>query len=254
MRWQVFIAPLLVASLGAAIAGGQPVSRPDAGPARAFSSASTPQAADAGRPPGAASSAAGDPCEGVLRAVRFERVDEAERAWRECRAMKAPPGRVPVEDDLRALEGATEALHGLRRPDGNFCVAPSAPFDLSGPLAGARDSRRCFLALDRLLRSEEAVLRFLLDDGYAAGRLASRARANVVAMRRDPRRAVEGSPVQVEQVALARLLGRHFMRTCRCMSGPQPVAMTAVRAMRLPRLVETVLLRGIAERTGEEGP
>lgn len=254
MRWQAVIAPLLIASLGAAIAGGQPLSRPDAGHTRMFSSAPPSRVADAGAPPTVAPPVGADPCEAVLRAVRFERVDEAERAWRECRAMKAPPGRVPVEDDLRALEGATEALHGLRRPDGNFCVAPSAPFDLSAPLAGARDSRRCLIALDRLLRSEEAVLRYLLDDGYAAGRLASRARANVVAMRRDPRRAAEGSAVEQEQVALARLLGRHFMRTCRCMTGPQPVAMTAVRAMRLPRTVEAVLLRGIAERTGEDGP
>jgi hypothetical protein len=254
MRWQAVTAPLLVASLGAAIAGGQPVSRPDAGRPRMFSSPTPVPVADAGAPPPAAPVVEADPCDAVIRAVRFERVDEAERAWRACRAMKAPPGRVPLEDDLRALEGATEALHGLRRPDGNFCVAPSAPFDLTGPLGGARDSRRCFVALDRLLRSEESVLRFLLDDGYAAGRLAARSRANVVALRRDPRRAVEGSAVEQEQVALARLLGRHFMRTCRCMSGPQPVAMTAVRAMRLPRMVETVLLRGIAERTGEDGP
>jgi len=254
MRWQAVTAPLLVASLGAAIAGGQPVSRPDAGRPRMFSSPSPAPVADAGGPPAAAPAVGADPCDVVLRSVRFERVDEAERAWRECLAMKAPPGRVLVEDVLRAWDVATEALHGLRRPDGNFCVAPSAPFDLTAPLGGARDSRRCFIALDRLLRSEEAVLRFLLDDGYAAGRLAARARANVVAMRRDPRRAAEGSAVEQEQVALARLLGRHFMRTCRCMSGPQPVAMTAVRAMRLPRMVETVLLRGIAERTGEEGP
>lgn len=251
MRWPATVAPLLVASLGAAIAIGQPapVSQPHRGVV-----ASTDAGAVCAPGFAAAESPAAqrDSCHEVLRAVRFERVDEAEQAWRACRAMKAPSGRVLLEDDLRALEDATEALHGLRRGDGAFCVAPSAPFDFTAALDGARDVRRCLVALDRLLRSEEAMLQFLLGDGYSAGRLATRARANVVALRRNPRQAPAGSALEREQIALARLVGRHFMRTCRCFSGPQPAAMTAVRAMRLPRTIEAVLLRGIAER-GDEG-
>lgn len=251
MRWQAFVAPLLVASLGAAIAIGQPVStRPRASISARDAAPVCAAPADAAVEPPRVD----DPCQRVLRAVRFERTAEAERAWAECRSQKAPAGRVLVEDDLRALEDATEALHGLRRGDGAFCVAPSAPFDFTAALGGARDTRRCFVALDRLLRSEDAMIRFLLDDGYAAGRLAARGRADVVALRRNPRHANPGSAAEQEQVALARLVGRHFMRTCRCLPGPQPVAMTAVRAMRLPHTVEAVLLRGIAERGEGEGP
>lgn len=261
MRRSAFALPLLTASLGAALAVGQPTRVPasrvaaDAGPSlasRAPEPASAPRCeAPTPTPPEAPS---GDGCDELLRAVRFEDVPRAERAWTACRQRLAPAGRILVEDDLRTLEDATEAVHGLRRPDGAFCVAPSAPFDLTPVLGGARDSRRCFVALDRLLRSEEGVLRFLLDDGYTAGRLAARARADVVAMRRNPRRAAPGSMIEQEQVAMARLVGRHFMRTCRCMPGPQPVAMTTVRAMRLPRTVEAVLLHGIAERGESEAP
>lgn len=247
MRWQPFIAPLLIGSLGAAIAVGQP------SPVRVRHDAGVRASGDAARavPDAGTSLASGDACDEVLRAVRFERVAEAERAWSQCRAQKAPGDRLPLEDDLRALESATEALHGLRRSDGAFCVAPSAPFDLAAAMGGARDTRRCLIALDRVLRSEEAMLRLILGDGYAAGRLAQRARADVVALRRNPRSAAPGSTAEHEMVAIARLVGRHFMRTCRCLPGPQPTALTSVRAMRLPRTVEAVLLRGVAER-GEE--
>lgn len=256
MRWQAFALPLLIASLGAAIAIGQPapVSRPAAaedGGVCADPAATVARSASTAPEPAPPER---DPCDEVLRAVQFEDVARAERSWRACRARVAPPGRILVEDDLRTLEDLTEALHGLRRPDGAFCVAPAAPFDLGAQLGSARDTRACFVALDRFLRSEDAVLRFLLDDGYAAGRLASRARFDVVAARRSRRSATPGSSVELEQVAVARLAGRQFMRACRCLPGAQPEAMTSVRAMRLPRTVEGVLLRGLAERGGGETP
>lgn len=62
----------------------------------------------------------------------------------------------------------------------------------------------------------------------------------------DPRRERPRS----ELLAIARLAGRHFMRACRCLPGPQPDSVTAVRAMHLPSTVESVLLRGLEEREG----
>lgn len=264
MRWTAFAIPLLTASLGAALAIGQPA--PVSMPSRAATDAGVAcgepgrRAAqeDAPRCDPAVSEATTarerDPCDDALRAVQFEDVARAERAWSACRGRVAPTGRVLVDDDIRTLEDVTEALHGLRRTDGAFCVAPGAPFDLEPVMGAARDSRACFVALDRFLRSEDAVLRFLLADGYASGRLARRARFDVVAARRNPRRAPPGSAAEQEQVAVARLVGRHFMRTCRCLPGPRPDAMTSVRAMRLPRTVEAVLLHGIAERGTAEAP
>ncbi|MBL8601166.1 MAG: hypothetical protein JNK72_04525 [Myxococcales bacterium] len=194
-----------------------------------------------------------DPCAEVLRAVRLEDLRGAERAYTRCRARVSPAGRIPVVDDLRALEDATEALHGLRRGDGAFCVAPTAPFDLAGPLSGARDSRACFVALERFLTDEEALTRFLLDDPYTAGRLASRAGLDIALARRTRRRMTLAPEVEQEAVGLARLVGRHFMRACRCLPGPQPDTAGEVRAMRLPPTIQTVLLRGLTERSDTVG-
>ncbi len=189
-----------------------------------------------------------EPCAEVLHAVRFEDIRGAERAYLACRARVAAPGRVPVADDLRSLEDVTEALHGLRRADGAFCLAPAAPFDLTGVVGGARDTRGCFAALERFLTDEEAVTRFLLDDPYAAGRLATRAGLDIAAARRTRRRMLLRPEASQESLALARLVGRHFMRVCRCLPGPQPATAGAVRAMRLPPTVQTALLRGLTER------
>jgi len=184
----------------------------------------------------------------VLHAVRFEDIRGAERAYLACRARVAAPGRVPVADDLRALEDATEALHGLRRADGTFCLAPAAPFDLTAAVGTVRDTRGCFTALERFLTDEEAVTRFLLDDPYASGRLATRAGLDIAAARRTRRRVLLRPEASQESLALARLVGRHFMRVCRCLPGPQPATPGAVRAMRLPPTVQTALLRGLTER------
>lgn len=265
-RTFAFGIPLLTALFGAALATGQPVP---------VTSAPGDAASDAGRcdplpvsrtlaedvpacaPPREETPRgreARDPCDDALRAVQFEDVSGAERAWRACRARVTGSATVLDDDALRTLEDVTEALHGLRRSDGAFCVAPGAPFDLSPIVGSVRDTRGCFIALDRLLRSEDAVLRFLLQDAYASGRLARRARVDVLAARSNLRRAPPGSAAEQEQVAIARLLGRHFMRTCRCFPGAQPDAMTSVRAMRLPRTVEAVLIHGIAERGEAEAP
>ncbi|MEZ4406474.1 MAG: hypothetical protein R3A52_08370 [Polyangiales bacterium] len=194
-----------------------------------------------------------DPCHEVLRAAQFEDVPGAERAWAACRQRIAAPGRVPVADDLRTLEDAAEALQGLRRRDGAYCVAPAAPFDLSGAIGSARDTRACLQALDRFITSEEAVARYLVEEPYAAGRLAQRAGVDVTGLRRSARRrAAMSERADGETVALARLVGRHFMRACRCMGGAQPDSPGAVRAMRLPTGVESVLLRGLAERGATE--
>jgi len=196
-----------------------------------------------------------DPCAEVLHAVRFEDIRGAERAYQACRARLAAPGRVTPAEDLRVLEDVTEALHGLRRADGAFCVAPAAPFELAASVAGARDTRGCFTALERFLTDEEAVTRFLLDDPYAAGRLASRAGLDVAAARRTRRRMALRPEAAQESLALARLVGRQFMRVCRCLPGPQPATPGSVRAMRLPPTVQAALLRGLTERgDGAEAP
>ncbi len=196
-----------------------------------------------------------DPCVEVLHAVRFEDIRGAERAYQACRARLAAPGRVPAADDLRVLEDVTEALHGLRRADGAFCVAPAAPFELAASVSGARDTRGCFTALERFLTDEEAVTRFLLDDPYAAGRLASRAGLDIAAARRTRRRMALRPEAAQESLALARLVGRQFMRVCRCLPGPQPATPGSVRAMRLPPTVQAALLRGLTERgDGAEAP
>ncbi len=202
-----------------------------------------------------------DPCAEVLHAVDFDDLAAAEEAWPTCRAHVAPPHAIPSADALRTLEDVAEALHGLRRSDGAFCIAPDAPFNLAPALDGhPGDSRGCFEALDRFLRDDAVVLRFLVDDPYAAGRLVVRGGIQGTALRaaRGPRRraalAPPGSPAEREELALARLAGRQFMRVCRCMPGPQPESLTAVRAMHLPDAVEAALLRGITERGDEDPP
>lgn len=203
--------------------------------------------------PGDAAERPRDPCEEVLHAVQFEDVSGAEQAWERCRARLLPAGRIPLADDVRTLEDVTEALHGLRQDNGNFCVAPGAPFDFTGLTTGVNETRGCFVALDRLLTNEDAVLRFVLDDPYAAGRLAARGGLDVVTARRVRRRPTQGTPQDRELVSIARLVGRHFMRVCRCLPGPQPESVTAVRAMHLPSSVETVLVRGLSERGDDPG-
>lgn len=159
-----------------------------------------------------------------------------------------------MPEDLRLLEDAAEALEGLRRRDGAYCVAPAAPFDLSSVIGSANDTRSCLRALDRFISSEDAVTRYLVDEPYTAGRLAQREGVDVTGLRRsERRRAAMSERADGETLALARLVGRHFMRTCRCMGGTQPDSPGAVRAMRLPEGVEGVLLHGLAER-GATGP
>lgn len=191
-----------------------------------------------------------DACDEVTHAVQFEDVDGATRAYAACRARVAVPGRIPVADDIRTLEDVTESLHGLRRDDGTFCVEPAAPFDLRGVAGGAADTRACFASLDRFLSSDNAVWRFAMADPYASGRLAARASFDMVTARRLRRRPAQGTPAERELLAIARLAGRHFMRACRCLPGPQPDSVTSVRAMHLPSTVESVLLRGLEEREG----
>lgn len=191
-----------------------------------------------------------DACDEVIHAVQFEDVDGATRAYAACRARVAVAGRIPVADDIRTLEDVTESLHGLRRDDGTFCVEPAAPFDLRGVVGGAADTRACFASLDRFLSSDNAVWRFAMADPYASGRLAARASFDMVTARRLRRRPAQGTPAERELLAIARLAGRHFMRACRCLPGPQPDSVTAVRAMHLPSTVESVLLRGLEEREG----
>lgn len=180
--------------------------------------------------------------------MRLEDLRTAERAYTQCRARVAVAGHIPVADDLRVLEDATEALHSLRRADGSFCVAPTAPFDLTAAMAGARNTQACFTALERFLTDEETLTRFLLDDPYAAGRLATRAGLDIALARRTRRRMALRPEVEQEAIGLSRLVGRHFMRACRCLPGPQPENAGAVRAMRLPPTVQTVLIRGLTER------
>ncbi len=194
-----------------------------------------------------------DPCSEVLHAVQFEDVRGAQSAYAACRARVAGPGRIPVPDDVRTLEDVTEAIHGLRRDDGTFCVEPSAPFDLRAMLGDATDTRTCLAALDRFLASDNAVWRFTLADPYASGRLVARSGFDLVSARRLRRKPTPGSPAERELLAIARLAGRHFMRTCRCMPGPQPDSVTAVRAMHLPSTIEGILLRGLEEREGAHG-
>jgi hypothetical protein len=194
-----------------------------------------------------------EPCAESIRAVQFEDAHAAEVAYQQCRARVAGRGRVPLADDIRTLEDVTEALHSLRREDGTFCVAPSAPFDFTVLMGTAADTRTCFLALDRFLSSDNSVWRFAVVDPYISGRLATRGGFDVITARRMRRRPEPGTPADRELLAAARLAGRHFMRSCRCLPGPQPDSITAVRGMQLPSTIEAVLLRGLEERDGTHG-
>lgn len=269
MRAKVVIASLLVVAAVAQVAAAQHRSDPQAD---ASASAPTQPTASSGARAVTAASASSTPatsaveerregeaearrgprdaCDEVLHAVQFEDVAGAERAYAACRERVAGPGRIPVAGDVRTLEDVTEALHGMRRDDGSFCVEPAAPFDLRGVSAGAADTRACFAALDHFLSSDNAVWRFAMADPYASGRLAARASFDVVSARRLRRRPAQGTPAERELLAIARLAGRHFMRACRCMPGPQPDSVTAVRAMHLPSTIEGVLLHGLEEREG----
>lgn len=189
-----------------------------------------------------------DPCDETLRAAQFDDVTGAERAYLPCRRRVAAPGRTLAEGDLRTLEEVTAALHALRRSDGQFCIAPAAPFDLNPWLAGARETRSCLSSMDRVLSSEDTMERLLRGDPYANGRIAAVEALNPAAARRSRRGRRPDPAVEAEMVNLARLVGRQYMRTCRCFAGPQPDSVTAVRAMRLPPTIEGVLLRGLQER------
>lgn len=191
-----------------------------------------------------------DDCAEVLRSVQFEDAAGASAAYARCRGRVAREGHVPTAEEVRTLEDVTDGLHGLRRDDGAFCVEPSAPFDFSALTAGAADTRACLLALDRFLASDNAVWRFVLADEYASGRLAARGSYDVASARRTRVRPGPDTPGERELVAIARLAGRHFMRTCRCLPGPQPDTVTSVRAMTLPSTVEGVILRALEDREG----
>ncbi len=189
-----------------------------------------------------------DPCDETLRAAQFDDVTGAERAYTPCRRRMVTGGRVLAESDLRTLEDVTAALHTLRRADGQFCVAPAAPFDFTPWLAGAREVRSCLSSMDRVLSSEDTMERLLRGDPYANGRIVAVEALNPTAARRSRRGRRPDPAVDAEMVNLARLVGRQYMRTCRCFTGPQPDSATAVRAMRLPPTIESVLLRGLQER------
>lgn len=189
-----------------------------------------------------------DPCDEALRAAQFDDVTGAERSYGPCRRRVAAGGRALAESDLRTLEDVTAALHALRRADGQFCIAPAAPFDLNPWLAGAREVRSCLTSMDRVLSSEETMERLLRSDPYASGRIAAVEALNPTAARRARRGRRPDPAVEAEMVNLARLVGRQYMRTCRCFTGPQPDSAAAVRAMRLPPTIESVLLRGLQER------
>lgn len=189
-----------------------------------------------------------DPCDEALRAAQFDDVTGAERAYGPCRRRVIGSGRALTEADLRTLEDVTTSLHALRRADGQFCIAPAAPFDLSPWLAGAREVRSCLSSMDRVISSEETMERLLRSDPYANGRIVAVEALNPTAARRSRRGRRPDPAVEAEMVNLARLVGRQYMRTCRCLSGPQPDSASAVRAMRLPLTIESVLLRGLQER------
>jgi len=225
----------------AAATPAPPVERPRAERTDSAAASDAPEA-----PPAAPR----DDCAEVLRSVQFEDAAGASAAYARCRGRVAREGHVPTAEDVRTLEDVTEALHGLRRDDGAFCVDPSAPFDFSALTAGAADTRACLLALDRFLASDNAVWRFVLADEYASGRLAARGSYDVASARRTRVRPGPDTPGERELVAIARLAGRHFMRTCRCLPGPQPDTVTSVRAMTLPSTVERVILRALEDREG----
>lgn len=189
-----------------------------------------------------------DPCDEALRAAQFDDVTGAERAYGPCRRRVIVSGRPLTETDLRTLEDVTTSLHALRRADGQFCIAPAAPFDLGPWLAGAREVRSCLSSMDRVISSEETMERLLRSDPYANGRIVAVEALNPTAARRSRRGRRPDPAVEAEMVNLARLVGRQYMRTCRCLSGPQPDSAAAVRAMRLPPTIESVLLRGLQER------
>lgn len=189
-----------------------------------------------------------DPCDEALRAAQFDDVTGAERAYGPCRRRVIVSGRPLTEADLRTLEDVTTSLHALRRADGQFCIAPAAPFDLGPWLAGAREVRSCLSSMDRVISSEETMERLLRSDPYANGRIVAVEALNPTAARRSRRGRRPDPAVEAEMVNLARLVGRQYMRTCRCLSGPQPDSAAAVRAMRLPPTIESVLLRGLQER------
>lgn len=189
-----------------------------------------------------------DPCDEALRAAQFDDVTGAERAYGPCRRRIIAGGRALAEGDLRTLEDVTAALHALRRADGQFCIAPAAPFDLNPWLAGAREVRSCLSSMDRVISSEETMERLLRGDPYANGRIVAVEALNPAAARRSRRGRRPDPAVEAEMVNLARLVGRQYMRTCRCFNGPQPDSAAAVRAMRLPPTIESVLLRGLQER------
>jgi hypothetical protein len=227
-----------------------PVAAPPPERPRAERSALAPPAEP---PPPPSAPTPRDDCAEVLRAVQFEDAAGASAAYARCRGRVAREGHVPTAEDVRTLEDVTEALHGLRRDDGAFCVEPAAPFDFSALTAGAADTRACLLTLDRFLGSDNAVWRFVLADEYASGRLAARGAYDVATARRSRVRPAPESPGERELVAIARLAGRHFMRVCRCLPGPQPDTVTSVRAMTLPSTVEGVILRALEDREGAHG-
>ncbi len=234
-------------------AGSAPAAAPSPAPPVERPRAERTDAAAASAPPDAPAAppaAPRDDCAEVLRSVQFEDAAGASAAYARCRGRVAREGHVPTAEDVRTLEDVTEALHGLRRDDGAFCVDPSAPFDFSALTAGAADTRACLLALDRFLASDNAVWRFVLADEYASGRLAARGSYDVASARRTRARPGPGTPGERELVAIARLAGRHFMRACRCLPGPQPDTVTSVRAMTLPSTVEGVILRALEDREG----
>ncbi len=189
-----------------------------------------------------------DPCDETLRAAQFDDIGGAERAYAACRRRMVAAGHALAENDVRTLEDVTTALHAMRRADGQFCIAPAAPFELGSWLGGARDVRACLSSLDRVLGSEENMERLLRGDAYASARIQAVEALNPAAARRSRRGRRPDPAVEAEMVNLARLVGRQYMRTCRCMPGPQPDSAAAVRAMRLPATVEGVLLRGLQER------
>jgi hypothetical protein len=106
--------------------------------------------------------------------------------------------------------------------------------------------------MDVLLADEDTIVRVLVEDPYAAGRLAVRAGVDVRTARRRRgrwwREASAQPAVAREGVGLARLIGRQFLRVCRCLPGAMPESERDILAASLPPRVQAVLLAGARAR------
>lgn len=184
--------------------------------------------------------------------MEFEDAEAAERHWSACRSRLGEAAALDASA-VRRLEEVASALHTLRRTDGAYCVAPAAPLDLTAYTNGAIDALTCLRAMDTLLASEDTIVRVLVEDSYASGRLAARAGVDLRSARRRRSRwwHEDGARPAVarEGVGLARMIGRQFLRVCRCLPGPMPESERDILAASLPPRVQAVLLEGARARS-----